>query len=233
MQAALRESAAREGGGGRGNSLFKPYKINLEHRAGNALRSLSATRSSPSRSSNPRATRLRTLPSPLRQRTRTSAHKECTAPAVNTLTHIITEMRFLRARSPRPSPETPIAQHHLTPQPLRPATTGTLPAHQSATCIVKRCAHRNRPLTSQVPRAEARPSAPRELSRPDAATHRAACHLRTPKIFLTHLPFSFPHAVEGKREVAVCEGRGDWRERRGLKFVNSAQPQRAVFRLRQ
>ena len=66
---------------------------------------------------------------------------------------------------------------------------------------------------------------------------RAACHLRTPKIFLTHLPFSFPHAVEGKREVAVCEGRGErggeGRERRGLKFVNSAQPQRAVFRLRQ
>ena len=42
-------------------------KTNLEHGAGNALRSLSATRSSPSRSSNPRATRLRTLPSPQRQ----------------------------------------------------------------------------------------------------------------------------------------------------------------------
>jgi len=36
---------------------------------------------------------------------------------------------------------------------------------------VKRCAHRNRPLTSHVPRAEARPSAPRELSRPAASTH--------------------------------------------------------------
>jgi len=44
---------------------------------------------------------------------------------------------------------------------------------------------------------------------------RAACHLRTPKIFLTHLPFSFPHAVEGKRGVAVCEGRGEGRRGRG------------------
>jgi len=229
------------GGGGRGNSLFKPYKINLqlsktnlEHGAGNALRSLSATRSSPSRSSNPRATRLRTtVPT-------AAVHPhQCTQGVHGARSQHVDAHHHRTAFPSRSQPPAQPRNAHRTAPSHAPAPPprdhGKLAAHRSATCIVKRCAHCNRPLTSHVPRAEARPSAPRELSRPAASTHPRRMSPSHSKIISNPPSLFLPARGRGETGGGGVRGErgGEERERRGLKFVNSAQPQRAVSRLRQ